>query len=629
MLAYRRETVPDDVLTAIHRCHEGAFTDADAIDHTPLDRYFRHNKRGVMDVSRDALVDALCRACDAWGLEALVKSKAGYRKPHLMHRELRRFRVLYEGNPFQVETFVKNVMHLPVEDEMVAQLKFMFVVMPLRSPTKYGMTSSQGLNFYTKVLTTVVDVYAQEKDAKLKRLWMNAFADAALCLIVDENLLGGMFLDPPSIPSVEALASTEFLSAILNYKFNAGPILVFSLEIILFLLLFAMLAYQMLTPVPSLLPVCVSCLFTLYFTVREVHQMYTGRREEIKSHQAEREKEHEHEQAAAAAVTAKFEVAKLASDSFGNLSGFLPPHDDHQHPNTPLNTSPPGTDRAAKTPSDEAAKDEQHGREDTNRAFGKSPSAASWCEADVPTLDMQAAEAGGKHDTETCASCVWRQLQKLNEENLSYCLTVYLMMPVAWRSDPFNWVDLFTLVSCWVTQAGLLRHGIDVAASVYDDEEPIRLYVGEFSVRVMCVSFLSVKLFGFLKGTSMKMATFILMLQEISFNVDSFIVVFFLMLLMFTLMYHILLRDENGRTKDWMEFDVSLWQVWTYALGEFDDVGYQTDNAHLLFSFFMLVMVIIMMNILIAIVSDSYDDAMKRSAQIYWRARVLLIAECE
>ena len=120
MLAYRRETVPDDVLTAIHRCHEGAFTDADAIDHTPLDRYFRHNKRGVMDVSRDALVDALCRACDAWGLEALVKSKAGYRKPHLMHRELRRFRVLYEGNPFQVETFVKNVMHLPVEDEMVA-----------------------------------------------------------------------------------------------------------------------------------------------------------------------------------------------------------------------------------------------------------------------------------------------------------------------------------------------------------------------------------------------------------------------------------------------------------------------------------------------------------------------------
>ena len=85
----------------------------DTLDHTPLDRYFRHNK-GVMDVSRDPLVDALCRACDAWGLEALVKSRAGYRKPHLMSRELRRFRVLLEGNPFQLETFVKNIMHLPV-----------------------------------------------------------------------------------------------------------------------------------------------------------------------------------------------------------------------------------------------------------------------------------------------------------------------------------------------------------------------------------------------------------------------------------------------------------------------------------------------------------------------------------
>ena len=124
----------------------------------------------------------------------------------------------------------------------------------------------------------------------------------------------------------------------------------------------------------------------------------------------------------------------------------------------------------------------------------------------------------------------------------------------------------------------------------------------------------------------MKMAAFILMLQEISVNVDSFIVVYFLMLLMFTLMYHVLLRDES---EDWVHFDQSLWQVWTYALGEFDDVGYQTNPAHVLFSFFMLALVIIMMNILIAIVSDTYDDAMRRSPQIYWRARVLLIAECK
>ena len=75
------------------------------------------------------------------------------------------------GQPFQLETFVKNIMHLPVAGgEMEASLKFMFVVMPLRAPTKYGLSSSQGLNFFTKILTTVVDIYVEEKDQKLKKI---------------------------------------------------------------------------------------------------------------------------------------------------------------------------------------------------------------------------------------------------------------------------------------------------------------------------------------------------------------------------------------------------------------------------------------------------------------------------
>jgi hypothetical protein len=67
--------------------------------------------------------------------------------------------------------------------------------------------------------------------------------------------------------------------------------------------------------------------------------------------------------------------------------------------------------------------------------------------------------------------------------------------------------------------------------------------------------------------------------------------------------------------------------VWTYSLGEFDDTAFQTDFAGVLFTLLMLVVVIVMMNILIAIVSDSYTDAMKRSAPLFWRARVDLIAE--
>ena len=62
---------------------------------------------------------------------------------------------------------------------------------------------------------------------------------------------------------------------------------------------------------------------------------------------------------------------------------------------------------------------------------------------------------------------------------------------------------------------------------------------------------------------------------------------------------------------------------------QFDDAAYTTNYSGFLFSGLMVVVVIVMMNILIAIVSDTYGDAMKRSVPLFWRARVDLIAEYE
>ena len=52
-------------------------------------------------------------------------------------------------------------------------------------------------------------------------------------------------------------------------------------------------------------------------------------------------------------------------------------------------------------------------------------------------------------------------------------------------------------------------------------------------------------------------------------------------------------------------------------------------DSKFLFVALMMVVVVVMMNILIAIVSDSYSDAMRRSGPLFWRARVDLIAEYE
>ncbi len=201
-------------------------------------------------------------------------------------------------------------------------------------------------------------------------------------------------------------------------------------------------------------------------------------------------------------------------------------------------------------------------------------------------------------------------------------ITVYLFMPVSWRSDAFNWVDLGMLTSCFMVEAHLLHHAIEHLDRATDEsDEGIDLTQSEYTLRATCILFLWLEFFGFLKGTSMKMATFILMIQEILVNVDAFIFVFLCIIVMFAMMYHVLLRDVEG-ISEWRDFDMSLWQTWTYSLGEFDDVAFQTDHASVLFSALMLVVVIIMMNILIAIVSDSYTDAMNRSGPLFWRARV-------
>eukprot|EP00613_Pedinella_sp_CCMP2098_P038375 CAMPEP_0171801734 /NCGR_PEP_ID=MMETSP0991-20121206/72413_1 /TAXON_ID=483369 /ORGANISM="non described non described, Strain CCMP2098" /LENGTH=584 /DNA_ID=CAMNT_0012413415 /DNA_START=107 /DNA_END=1862 /DNA_ORIENTATION=- len=96
------------------------------------------------------------------------------------------------------------------------------------------------------------------------------------------------------------------------------------------------------------------------------------------------------------------------------------------------------------------------------------------------------------------------------------------------------------------------------------------------------------------------------------------------------MLYHVLLVDSPDEELDvHNSFGSSLWKVWGYSLGELDDSAAPSADSYYLFSAFSLVVIIIMMNILIAIVSDSYSSAISRSTPLFWRARVELISEYE
>ena len=122
------------------------------------------------------------------------------------------FSILLTGNHFEVEKFVHSFMTKAegaTAEDRTAYLKFLFVLLPLRSPTYFGLNPTAGLQLVTRILVTTANVYAAKSGAgaeEWKKQWMSAFADGALYMIQDEFMLKGMLTDGPTKAAVEALA---------------------------------------------------------------------------------------------------------------------------------------------------------------------------------------------------------------------------------------------------------------------------------------------------------------------------------------------------------------------------------------------------------------------------------------
>lgn len=81
----------------------------------------------------------------------------------------------------------------------------------------------------------------------------------------------GMLINPPTKTAVEALASTELMSIILQYKFINGPLVLYFYELGLFLILFITIVFQINSADPDLYAAAFSMVVLAYFTFREVN----------------------------------------------------------------------------------------------------------------------------------------------------------------------------------------------------------------------------------------------------------------------------------------------------------------------------------------------------------------------
>ena len=202
-------------------------------------------------------------------------------------------------------------------------------------------------------------------------------------------------------------------------------------------------------------------------------------------------------------------------------------------------------------------------------------------------------------------------------------LTTFLGLSKSWRKDWWNLATFLGLGATWILLWQVLTKG-----------------VGDRMWGVVTGFFLWLEFFRRLKGTSIEMATFVLMLQKIIVEVDMFMAMFALVMVMFGSLFRIALHhkhadeedadDEEEEEDQFRHFATSMWIVFLAALGEFQDEQdpgslYPTTAMKVLFVLMTFICWIILMNVLIAIISESFSEAVTNSEKIFYGARIDLL----
>jgi hypothetical protein len=86
-------------------------------------------------------------------------------------------------------------------------------------------------------------------------------------------------------------------------------------------------------------------------------------------------------------------------------------------------------------------------------------------------------------------------------------------------------------------------------------------------------------------------------------------------------------KQCSGETNPFCDAKKGYLYVYTMLFGEFDIEHFDTSLSIIMFVVYTFIVVIVMLNVLIAIVGDSYDKSMFHGTRLFGRARVLFVAE--
>jgi hypothetical protein len=138
---------------------------------------------------------------------------------------------------------------------------------------------------------------------------------------------------------------------------------------------------------------------------------------------------------------------------------------------------------------------------------------------------------------------------------------------------------------------------------------------------------LSIKVLYFLKGLNGDFAKFVLCIPIILHSISSFLVVMGVFIVGFSHAFHVFEHDADKEA--FGTIYVSVWSTYQIMLGQFPEDNFSRFAPACLFLIYTLIVMIVMLNVLIAVVSDGYDYAMTKSKRLFFKARLELVAELD
>jgi hypothetical protein len=153
----------DDAVLAIRNAAPVAFTRKTASKGgvTPIDLYFKFN-HGTNDVSDGVVRLLMSPACAEWGVDTIAKADYAFRRD--LAKSGSPHKVLLDCDSYELESFVNHEMQCA--DPLAAQTNLKYLLgafIPLRNPSKYGLSATQGLQLITKLLDHTADQYVAER----------------------------------------------------------------------------------------------------------------------------------------------------------------------------------------------------------------------------------------------------------------------------------------------------------------------------------------------------------------------------------------------------------------------------------------------------------------------------------